>query len=78
MQEKSQLPASRSQKNEMEIPNPASKPQQPDPITVAEVEAIAAKALSKQIYEFYASGSDEQKLLKRNMSGYDRYMQPSP
>ncbi|QLI67989.1 Hydroxyacid oxidase [Metarhizium brunneum] len=56
----------------MEIPNPASKPRQPDPITVAEVEAIAAKALSKQIYEFYASGSDEQKLLKRNMSGYDR------
>ncbi|KAH8429194.1 alpha-hydroxy acid oxidase [Aspergillus melleus] len=47
-------------------------PQHPNPLTVTEVEQIARDKLPKHIYEFYASGSDEQKALVRNEKAFDR------
>ena len=44
-----------------------------DPITVAEIEAIAKQKLPKNVWNYYASGSDDQLALRRNASIFDRY-----
>ncbi|KKK13098.1 hypothetical protein P175DRAFT_0560298 [Aspergillus ochraceoroseus IBT 24754] len=49
---------------------PSTQPN--DPITLNEVEALARENLPKHIYEFYASGSDEQNALLRNEKAFDR------
>lgn len=43
-----------------------------EPLTVAEVEEIAAQVLPKQVYDFYRSGSDGQSLQKRNRDDFER------
>jgi (S)-2-hydroxy-acid oxidase len=45
----------------------------PDPITIDELEAIAKQKLPSNVYDYYSSGSDDQKCLKRNRDAFDRY-----
>ena len=45
-----------------------------DPITIDEFEQIARSKLPGNVYDYYASGSDQQKALKRNYTAYDRYV----
>jgi len=42
------------------------------PITVREIEQAAREKLSKQVYEYYACGADDQNALRRNVEAYDR------
>jgi (S)-2-hydroxy-acid oxidase len=44
-----------------------------DPLTVIEIEQIAQKKLSKNVWEYYACGSDDQLALARNAEVYNRY-----
>jgi (S)-2-hydroxy-acid oxidase len=43
-----------------------------DPITIGEFEDIARSKLPKNVYDYYASGADEQKALERNNTAFDR------
>jgi (S)-2-hydroxy-acid oxidase len=43
-----------------------------DPITIAEITTIAQKKLPKQVWDYYASGADEERTLKRNANAFDR------
>jgi (S)-2-hydroxy-acid oxidase len=43
-----------------------------DPITIAEITSIARKKLPKQVWDYYASGADEERALKRNAGAFDR------
>jgi (S)-2-hydroxy-acid oxidase len=45
----------------------------PNPITIDELEAIAKQKLPSNVYDYYSSGSDDQKCLKRNRDAFDRY-----
>lgn len=45
---------------------------QADPITIDQVEALAQQELPDQVYDYYASGSDDQKALKSNRTDYDK------
>jgi len=47
--------------------------EEPKPITIDELEAIAKQKLPSNVYNYYASGSDDQKCLKRNCDAFDRY-----
>lgn len=42
------------------------------PITLDEVESLAKTKLPKYIYDFYASGSDEQEALARNRDAFKK------
>jgi (S)-2-hydroxy-acid oxidase len=53
----------------------ADKNTKEDPITIGEFEAIAQSKLPGNVYDYYASGADEQKALKRNHSAYDQYVE---
>ena len=44
-----------------------------NPITIDELEAIAKQKLPSNVYDYYSSGSDDQKCLKRNRDAFDRY-----
>ena len=46
-----------------------------NPITIDELEAIAKQKLPSNVYDYYSSGSDDQKCLRRNLSAFDRYVQ---
>ncbi|OOF91242.1 hypothetical protein ASPCADRAFT_518806 [Aspergillus carbonarius ITEM 5010] len=50
----------------------ATTPQTPDPLTIHEVEQAAKARLPAHIYEFYASGSDQQNALIRNEKAFNR------
>ena len=43
-----------------------------DPITVDQVEAIARSKLQRNVYNYYACGSDEQTAVERNRTDFDR------
>ena len=43
-----------------------------DPITIAEITAIAQRRLPTNVWDYYASGADEQRALKRNEDAFDR------
>lgn len=45
---------------------------QADPITIDQVEALAQQKLSDQVYDYYASGADDQKALESNRADYDK------
>ena len=45
----------------------------PNLITIDELEAIAKQKLPSNVYDYYSSGSDDQKCLKRNRDAFDRY-----
>ena len=47
--------------------------QESKPITIDELEAIAKQKLPSNVYDYYSSGSDDQKCLKRNRDAFDRY-----
>lgn len=44
------------------------------PLTIAEFEAIAKKKLTKQVWDYYVSGADEQTSIVRNRTAYDRLL----
>ncbi|KAB8237505.1 alpha-hydroxy acid oxidase [Aspergillus alliaceus] len=41
-----------------------------DPITIAEVEALAQKRLPRAVYDYYACGADDQHALRRNVDKF--------
>lgn len=43
-----------------------------NPITIDELEAIAKQKLLQNVYDYYASGSDDQKCVRRNRKAFDR------
>lgn len=43
-----------------------------DPITVAEITCIAKNNLPKQVWDYYASGADEEVAVERNKTAFDR------
>lgn len=43
-----------------------------DPITVEEVRKIAERKLPQNVYDYYASGSDDQLAVCRNARAFDR------
>jgi (S)-2-hydroxy-acid oxidase len=47
--------------------------QDPKPITIDELEAIAKQKLPSNVYNYYSCGSDDQKCVKRNRDAFDRY-----
>ena len=51
------------------IPEQAAEP---EPITIPEIEAFAQQKLTKQVWDFYVSGSDDQRSSKRNLATYDK------
>ncbi|KAF5635322.1 L-lactate dehydrogenase (cytochrome) [Fusarium tjaetaba] len=46
------------------------------PLTLHQVELAAKAKLSQHIYEFYASGSDDEEALRRNVDAFNRYGNP--
>ncbi|KAK2787414.1 hypothetical protein FQN53_005325 [Emmonsiellopsis sp. PD_33] len=50
----------------------AAKQTKEDPITIAELAVLAQKKLSKQVWDYYASGADEEKAVRRNQNAFDR------
>ncbi|CAG8040786.1 unnamed protein product [Penicillium salamii] len=47
------------------------------PFSISEIQAAAKDKLPKYVYDFYASGSDDEKALARNRSSFDRlFIQP--
>lgn len=44
-----------------------------DPITIEELFSLAQRKLPKQIWDYYASGSDEGYAVRRNNKAYDKY-----
>lgn len=44
------------------------------PFSISEIQAAAKDKLPKYVYDFYASGSDDEKALARNRSSFDRYV----
>ncbi|OAT04337.1 FMN-dependent alpha-hydroxy acid dehydrogenase [Blastomyces gilchristii SLH14081] len=48
--------------------------QKEDPITIAELAILAQKKLPKQVWDYYASGADEENALRRNRSAFDRLL----
>lgn len=44
-----------------------------DPITIAELAVLAQKRLPKQVWDYYASGADEENAIRRNRSAFDRW-----
>ncbi|CVK91869.1 related to L-lactate dehydrogenase (cytochrome) [Fusarium proliferatum] len=44
------------------------------PLTLYEVELAAKAKLPQHIYEFYASGSDDEKALRRNVDAFNRLL----
>ncbi|EEH37169.1 peroxisomal (S)-2-hydroxy-acid oxidase [Paracoccidioides lutzii Pb01] len=46
--------------------------QKEDPITIAELATLAQKKLPKQVWDYYASGADEENALRRNRGAFDR------
>ncbi|KAL2362123.1 hypothetical protein RJZ56_004983 [Blastomyces dermatitidis] len=48
--------------------------QKEDPITTAELAILAQKKLPKQVWDYYASGADEENALRRNRSAFDRLL----
>jgi hypothetical protein len=57
--------------------SPKDKPAH-DPITVAEVKAVAKAKLSKQAWEYYITGADDEVTLGRNEAAYDEHVNPNP
>ncbi|PGH32653.1 (S)-2-hydroxy-acid oxidase [[Emmonsia] crescens] len=45
-----------------------------DPITIAELAVLAQKRLPKQVWDYYASGADEENAIRRNRSAFDRLL----
>ena len=45
---------------------------QADPITIDQVETLAQQKLPDQVYNYYASGADDQKALESNRADYDK------
>ena len=43
-----------------------------DPITVAEIEAIAKRKLRPEVFNYYACGSDDQIAVRDNVEVFDR------
>lgn len=43
-----------------------------DPITIDEITSIAKRKLPKNVYEYYACGSDDEQALRRNINEFDR------
>jgi (S)-2-hydroxy-acid oxidase len=50
----------------------ASRTPDSDPITVNQVEAIARQKLPSNVYDYYACGADDQTVIERNRSDFDR------
>ena len=46
-----------------------------DPITIAEITYIAKRKLPKQVWDYYASGADEEVAVTRNKSAFDRFVE---
>lgn len=46
-----------------------------DPITVAEITDIAKRNLPKQVWDYYASGADEEVAVTRNKTAFDRFVE---
>lgn len=49
----------------------SSKASKEDPITVGQVEALARKKLSSQVYNYYVCGADDETAIERNKTDYD-------
>jgi len=47
--------------------------QEDKPLTIQEFERNAQNKLTKQVWDFYVSGSEEQMSVKRNRYAYDKY-----
>ena len=45
-----------------------------DPITIAEIEAIAKRKLRPEVFDYYACGSDDQIAIRENVEVFDRYV----
>lgn len=43
------------------------------PLTVADIQKIAQDKLPKHVYNYYASGSDNEETLLRNITAFQRY-----
>lgn len=43
-----------------------------NPVTIDELESLARQKLPKNVYDYYASGADDQKCLIRNRVAFDR------
>lgn len=48
------------------------------PLTLGEVEEAAKEKLPKHIYDFYASGSDDEEALRRNVAAFNRLVTKTP
>ena len=44
-----------------------------DPITIDQVETLARQKLPDQVYDYYASGSDDQKAVESNRADFDKW-----
>ncbi|KAK2801965.1 hypothetical protein FQN50_007521 [Emmonsiellopsis sp. PD_5] len=53
-------------------PVTTAKQTKEDPITIAELAVLAQKKLPKQVWDYYASGADEEKAVRRNQNAFDR------
>jgi hypothetical protein len=45
-----------------------------EPIAVAEIKAIAKAKLEDRVWDYYITGADEQKTVKRNETVFDEYV----
>jgi (S)-2-hydroxy-acid oxidase len=52
----------------------AEKKTNEDPITIGEFEVIAQSKLPRNVYDYYASGADEEQTLRRNHTAFDQYV----
>ena len=54
--------------------DPSPKKESSMPLTIAEFEVIAKSRLPEQVWDYYVSGSDEQKSIKRNRRAFERLL----
>ena len=52
--------------------DPSLKDKDDVPLTVAELEAIAKGKLTRQVWDYYVSGAEEQSTIKRNRQAYEK------
>lgn len=46
---------------------------EPEPITISDVREIAKKRLSRQAWDYYRTGADEEHTLRRNEEAFQQY-----
>ncbi|OJD15871.1 hypothetical protein AJ78_03924 [Emergomyces pasteurianus Ep9510] len=62
----------KSELNSVTVQGTFNVQQKEDPITVAELAVLAQKKLPKQVWDYYASGADEENAVRRNRSAFDK------